>query len=374
MPPPAVGARLSEHPALQRADHPDLLGKREKIPRRQQAAARMIPPQQRLEPDDHPVAEPNGRLVMEHELAPLQRVPQVGLEVHPVADGRMLRRLVSLVSPLSARLGRIESNVRIPHQVLSRVQERSRPGDPDAEPHDHLALLHLERSSEMLEDALRQADWLIVVENGFHQDPKLVGADPRHHVAGRHDLPKPAPDHAQDVVTRTVPEGIVEQLEVIDVEGENGDGAPRRAALQRLVDLVAKGDPVREVRDGVVGPQVGEPLLHLLAVGHVADVQHQRLRTRAVEQVRDRHLAVGPAAEFVAEPAVDADRQRRRCQSLLQAGRKRSAVRWMQELAEWLTYELGRGIGEKPVDRGADEAHHALGIGEQHDVTRVLHQ
>ena len=273
----------------------------------------MIPPQQSLEPDDRPVAEPNGRLVVEYELPSLQRIAQISLEVHPVADGRMLRRLISLVPPLPARLGRIEGNVSVAHQVLGRVLESGWPGDPDAEPHDHLALLHFERSSEMLEDALRQAGRLVFVEDGFHQDPELVGADSRHHVASRHDLPQPATDHAQDVVTRAVPERVVEQLEVIDVEREHGDGAPRRAALQRLVDLVAKGDPVREVRDGVVGPQVGEPLLHLLAVGHVADVQHQRLRTRAVEQVRDRHLAVGPAAEFVAEPAVDADRQRRRC-------------------------------------------------------------
>ena len=121
-------------------------------------------------------------------------------------------------------------------------------------------------------------------------------------------------------------------------------------------------------------PEIGEPLFHLLPVGDVADVQHQRLRARPVQEVGDRHLAVGPAAELVPEPAVDADRHRRRRQRLLQAGGKRRPVGWMQELAECLTLELGRGVGEEPVDRGADEANHALRIGEHDDVSGVLHQ
>ena len=83
---------------------------------------------------------------------------------------------------------------------------------------------------------------------------------------------------------------------------------------------------------------------------------------------------MGPAAELVAEPANHADRQRRRRQRLLQPSGKRGPVRRMQELAEGLTLELGRGVGEEPVDRGADKAHHALRIGEYHDVTGVLHQ
>ena len=39
-----------------------------------------------------------------------------------------------------------------------------------------------------------------------------------------------------------------------------------------------------------------------------------------------------------------------------------------------MTLELGRGVGEEPVDRGADEANHALRIGEHDDVSGVLHQ
>src|SRR5207248_11470746 len=77
LPAPPVGARLSKYPALQRADHPDLLSQLKKISGSEQAATRMIPPQEGLEPDDRPVAEPNRRLIVERELTPFQRVRAV---------------------------------------------------------------------------------------------------------------------------------------------------------------------------------------------------------------------------------------------------------------------------------------------------------
>src|ERR1700730_18905577 len=83
---------------------------------------------------------------------------------------------------------------------------------------------------------------------------------------------------------------------------------------------------------------------------------------------------MGPAPQLVPEPAVHCDRERRRRQCLFQAEGERSVVVWMQEPAERLTHQLGGGIGKEAVDRGTDEADHALGIGEEHDVTRVLYQ
>jgi hypothetical protein len=40
-----------------------------------------------------------------------------------------------------------------------------------------------------------------------------------------------------------------------------------------------------------------------LAVTDVAD-NDERLDARQIEEVRDRHLAIGPASKFVAKPAV----------------------------------------------------------------------
>src|ERR1700736_7031872 len=98
----SIGAGLSQHPTWQGADHSRLLGQAEEVARRQQPAARMIPPPQGLEADDRAIAQPNRRLVVEHELTPLQRVTQLGLQLHPIADRGLLLRLGSLVPALPA--------------------------------------------------------------------------------------------------------------------------------------------------------------------------------------------------------------------------------------------------------------------------------
>src|SRR6202140_279228 len=83
---------------------------------------------------------------------------------------------------------------------------------------------------------------------------------------------------------------------------------------------------------------------------------------------------MGPATQLVLEAAVHRHRERRRRERLLQAAGERRLVVWMQQRAERLAHQLGGGIGEEAVDRRTDEADHAFGIGEDHDVTRVLYQ
>ena len=171
-----------------------------------------------------------------------------------------------------------------------------------------------------------------------------------------------------------MPERIVDHLEVIDVKRQHGDPAPGQAPLERRIHFLAEGGPVPQARHRVVGGQVCHSLFHFFAVGHVADVQDERRLTRTVQQVGDRHLAVGPAAQLVPEPAADQDGMRRCRQRPLQAGGIRGPIGRMEEFGERLTDQLGWAVGEEAVDRGTHEADLAIGIGEQHDVTRVLHQ
>ena len=117
-----------------------------------------------------------------------------------------------------------------------------------------------------------------------------------------------------------------------------------------------------------------KPLFHLLAVGHVADVQDQRLQGRLMQHVRDRDFAVRPAAKLVTDAATHADRVRGCGQRLLHPAVKDGAVGRVQQFAEGLTDQLRRGIGEKPIDGGAQESHRALRIREHNDIARVLHQ
>lgn len=59
---------------------------------------------------------------------------------------------------------------------------------------------------------------LFVVAHAVEDDDDLVTADPRHHIVLAHTAADTAGDHTQQFVTGTVPELIVDLLEVVDVD------------------------------------------------------------------------------------------------------------------------------------------------------------
>ena len=110
--------------------------------------------------------------------------------------------------------------------------------------------------------------------------------------------PQPVGDLAQELVAGGVPEAVVHELEVVEVDEEHGGAragpaGPGQDELQVLVEH----RPVREAGQRIVVGQVGEPILGALALG---DVEQEPLpeERRAVGSA-DRHGAVeqphGPA-------------------------------------------------------------------------------
>src|SRR6188472_906445 len=76
-----------EHPSADRDDETHLLGEGNEVERRDQSAIRMLPAQERLGARDRLVRELHVRLVVDVELAALERVAEVRLELHPLDDG-----------------------------------------------------------------------------------------------------------------------------------------------------------------------------------------------------------------------------------------------------------------------------------------------
>ena len=74
-------APLQQHEAADGHDQPGLLGHREELLRQQQAAPRVVPAQQGLEARHLAAREVDERLVVDPELAALDRPAQVGLEL-----------------------------------------------------------------------------------------------------------------------------------------------------------------------------------------------------------------------------------------------------------------------------------------------------
>jgi hypothetical protein len=143
-----------------------------------------------------------------------------------------------------------------------------------------------------------------------HQHDELVSAVPADDVSRAPSAPKALGDCDQQLVAGLVPEAVVDDLEVVEVDVQHGDRAP--GALRRgdrVVEQHAEPMTVRERRQLVVVRAMGELLLGALAV---ADVDDQALSecAPAVDLREDDRLVDDPADDPVRrqDPVLDAQR------------------------------------------------------------------
>ena len=98
-----------------------LLGERDEVLRQEPAELRVLPADQRLHAVDPAALQIDDRLVEERQLLPLDRGPERGLEVEPLADVGIHPRLVRLRATLAVPLGGVHRHVRVPKQVVRPV-------------------------------------------------------------------------------------------------------------------------------------------------------------------------------------------------------------------------------------------------------------
>jgi hypothetical protein len=142
----------------------------------------------------------------------------------------------------------------------------------------------------------------------LHKDRELVTAQPRGRVLVPDGRREPVGDRQQDDVAGRVTQALVDVLEVVEVEGEDGQGTPGLGLPtgQRVVQAVEEQLPVRQSRQRVVEGLRGEVLLEALALGDVADGQDPAPDRRVVAQVDQAALH----HQFVAVPVPHPDLER----------------------------------------------------------------
>src|SRR5690242_9597181 len=133
-----LGASLGQHPLIDLHHYADFLGQAEEIVRRDEAALRMLPPNQRLDGMQAVAGEREDRLVVELQARQLDGLAQ------PRLDLELVRRLVEL-DAAAAALGLVYRDVRFPDQVLGARLAVPGPGDPDAGLEGQLAAAQRER-------------------------------------------------------------------------------------------------------------------------------------------------------------------------------------------------------------------------------------
>jgi hypothetical protein len=101
---------------------------------------------------------------------------------------------------------------------------------------------------------LRHADRVCRLPDVLHQDGELVAPQPRHRVRGANAGPEAVGDLDQELVSREVPEAVIDDLEAVHVQKQHCEGerlaAPR--PLQHAAQPVHVERPVGQVGEAVV--------------------------------------------------------------------------------------------------------------------------
>src|SRR5207244_10910105 len=120
-------------------------------------------------------------------------------------------------------------------------------------------------------ERLSDQDGLEVVDEVLEENGELAAAETSSRVAVSQRALEALGHRDQDLVAGRVAQAVVDDLEVVEVEEEDGGQAsPPLQAAQGQAEPVEEEGPVRQTGEGVVQGLVDELLLGLLALGDVA--------------------------------------------------------------------------------------------------------
>jgi hypothetical protein len=252
------------------------------------------PPHERLDAEQRAVREPNQRLVLDEELAPLQRrrhrrgqaVPgdlgcvAVGVEQGPAALTVGLR-------PVQRDVGGLDD--------VGRAASGDLPlDDADARRHGKVVAADLHGRVEGAEHRVRHGDGLLGAGGALQQDHELVAAHARDQVAGAGDAPVEAVgDGHEQLVADVVAEAVVDDLEPVEVEVAEREPGVRRGVVEEGGEPLVEECPVRQVRQRVVQRLVPQAALQQVTLTDVLEHRHH-VAPDAGFVADERHGEVGP--------------------------------------------------------------------------------
>ncbi len=168
----------------------------------------------------------------------------------------------------------------------------------------------LQRAGERGGDALRHRTRRARGRDVLEQDDELVAAEAGQRVARTQRLPEARGDRDEHLVADLVTQGVVDELEAIDVEEEDGRTPPALAPrLQRGAEPVEEQRAVRKPGQRVVRGAVPDLLLTAPSLDRGADdVRHGLLEARVLgERSLLTHVAADHAERLVRAGNADAE-------------------------------------------------------------------
>jgi hypothetical protein len=249
-----VAQRPLEDPQRQAAHESGLLSQGQEDVRVEQPPLGVVPPHERLHPDDGTGPELQLGLVVHVELVGVQGGPQLLQRLQPVTAGGCAVGSPDLHAVPPA-LGAVHGGVGAGQQqrAVAAVVGTERDTDARVDVEGH-AVEH-EGVAQGRTQAAR--DLLRASCVGFGQeDGELVTAHPGEEVAGLQSPLQAWPHQAQQVVAHAVPEAVVDLLEPVQIDHQ--DRAVRRSGavdgrLQLLDEPAAVGQPGQRIVVGFRG-------------------------------------------------------------------------------------------------------------------------
>ncbi len=233
----------------------------------------MVPPDQGFHGHDPVVVDRGDGLVVDGQLVVVDRVTEVIVDLEP---GHRLgpQRLVEDLDPAPTLvLGLEHGRIGLLQDVLGRLAPPHYERHADAGGHHHVAPGgELDRIGQQPRVLVGQADGHVDVVDIAAQHDELVSGEPADHVPAPHRRLEALGQGQQDLVAAHMAEGVVDQLEVVQVDEEDGQvGAPLHGNQQLALELVVEQRAVAQAGEGVV---VGQPVqlgFGRLAIGDVGE-------------------------------------------------------------------------------------------------------
>jgi hypothetical protein len=251
-------------------------------------------------------------------------VPEADLQVEPVVGGlvHLLREEPMTIPTFGLRP--VHGGVRVLQEVGAGLPVVGVGRDADARRDEHLSRAEEEGLGQRVEDLAGNRTGSAVATAVLCHDDELVSSLSDQGVGVGDEPAQPLRDQHEELVTRVVAEGVVDGLEVVEVEEQGREaGASTRRPRERLLHPLVQEGAVAEARERVVVREVQEAGLGLLArrdvredcdevrcgtVGGQDGVDGQQLRVHPPGLVPVPHLAFPPPIRHEGPPHLRVER------------------------------------------------------------------
>src|SRR5512132_1970441 len=246
----------------------------------------MAPAQESLGASDLAGPQIDQGLVVEDQLVVVKRLAKTTLKREALERLGVHGRRVELAIVPSLIFGAVHRRIRVAQERLgvgsvARIQCHS-----DRGRNEERALVDEERKSNGLQDLLRDLCGVSLVRDGGNEHREFVAAEAGNRVSLPDAAADPLRDSAQQLIADRMAQGVVDYLEVVEIQKERRELLLGPVGLHNgHVEPVVEEEAVGHSGQGVVKSKMPDLLFGPLSLGEVDDRPLDDGTLRAVDQV-----------------------------------------------------------------------------------------